>query len=58
MADASLARSRGATMNWYYATGVTLTCLTIAIPIWAASRADENSETVPATLQPPEQLDD
>jgi uncharacterized membrane protein len=29
-------------MNWYYASGAALICLTIAIPIWTASRVEEN----------------
>jgi hypothetical protein len=45
-------------MNWYYAAGVTLICLTIAIPIWAASRAEESSETAPAVRTAPEHRDD
>jgi hypothetical protein len=45
-------------MNWYYAAGVALICLTIAIPIWAASRVEEDLETAPAILPTLEQLDD
>jgi hypothetical protein len=47
-----------ATMNWYYAAGVALVGLTIAIPIWAASRAGENLETVSAVRPAPEHRDD
>lgn len=44
-------------MNWYYAAGVALICLTIAIPIWAASTVDEDLEVAPAVLPAPERLD-
>ena len=45
-------------MNWYYAAGVALICLTIAIPIWAASRIEENLEIARAVAPAPEFLND
>lgn len=43
-------------MNWYFAAGIALIGLTIAIPIWAAFTVDEE-QAVAAVPPAPECLD-
>jgi hypothetical protein len=44
-------------MNRYDAAGIALICLTIASPIWAASKTKKNFEIAPAVLLASEHLD-
>lgn len=45
-------------MNWYYAANVPLICLTIALPIWAASTVNDDLEFAPAVPPAPEHRND
>jgi hypothetical protein len=44
-------------MNWYDAAGIALIGLTIAFPIWAASKIENDLENAPAVLLASEHLD-